>query len=106
MPVAPILAADGSSVMSTMLCMLLPTVPILILLLIWRFFRSAVRSGVSQAQPAHAVPAHTHASPAHQPPTVAQASMTEQQVRDIVRDEIRRITAERAARAAAAPRKA
>lgn len=95
MPVAPILAADPASWMSAALCALIPAVPILVVLVIWRFFRSAVRSGVSQA--VQSVPT---------PPAVVHAGMTEAQVREIVRDELRRISAERAARAAAAPKKA
>ena len=90
---APTASSAATSTTALLLCVLLPAIPIIIGLLIWRFFRSAVRSGVSQATPS--------APAAPQLP-----GLTEIQVREIVRDELRRISAERAARAAASPRKA
>jgi hypothetical protein len=69
-----------------LLCAGIVILPILVVLVIWLFFRSAVRSGVEGAAP-KAVPVT--------PP--AAAGLTEQAVREIVRDEIRRIQAARAA---------
>jgi hypothetical protein len=73
-----------------LLCAAIAISPLLVILVIWLFFRSAVRSGVQGAAP-KAVP---------QP---AAPSLTEQAVREIVRDELRRI---QAARAAARPSQA
>jgi|GEM_PF-6202644 len=74
-----------------LLCAAIAIAPILVILVIWFFFREAVRSGVQGAAPA-ALPA---------PP--AAAGLTEQAVREIVRDELRRL---QAARAAAKPSQA
>jgi len=69
-----------------LLCAAIAISPLLVILVIWLFFRSAVRSGVEGAAP-KAVPVT--------PP--AAAGLTEQAVREIVRDELRRIQAARAA---------
>ncbi len=60
--------------------------PILLIVIVWMFFRSAVRSGVRQG------------APAPMPPPVAppaSPAITEAQIREIVRDEIRRLQAAR-----------
>ena len=75
-----------------LLCAGIVILPILVILVIWVFFRSAVRSGVEGAAP-KAVPVPQPAAP----------GLTEQAVREIVRDELRRI---QAARAAAKPSQA
>lgn len=69
-----------------LLCAGIVILPILVILVIWVFFRSAVRSGVEGAAP-KAVPVPQPAAP----------GITEQAVREIVRDEIRRLQATRAA---------
>jgi hypothetical protein len=69
-----------------LLCAAIAISPLLVVLVIWLFFRSAVRSGVQGAAPT-AVPV----------PPPAAAGLTEQAVREIVRDELRRIQAARAA---------
>lgn len=81
----------GDNVAPNLFCGALVALPLLIVLLVWMFFRSAVRSGVKQGSP-------TPVAPVIQPPVVA--SITETRVREIVRDEIRRL---RAARASAGP---
>jgi len=68
-----------------LLCAAIAISPILVILVIWVFFRSAVRSGVEGAAP-KAVPVAPPAAP----------GLTEQAVREIVRDEIRRLQAARA----------
>ena len=72
---------------SSLFCGAILALPFLVILVVWVFFRSAVRSGVKQGSPP---PVASPAAPA----------ITEAQIREIVRDEIQRL---RAARAASAP---
>lgn len=65
-------------------------VVLLVVMLIWKFTRSAVRSGVQQANARTPVPSGPH-QPA--PPPVP----SEDYIRLIVRDEIQRVLAARAA---------
>jgi hypothetical protein len=74
---------------SSLFCGAVLALPFLVILVVWVFFRSAVRSGVETAKPG-ALP----------PPA---AGLTEAQVRQIVRDEIQRL---RSARAGAGPSQA
>lgn len=69
--------ADATGIMA---CTLSVAVPLIILYLVWQFFRGAVQSGVSKAIP-------------HAPP------VDEGRIREIVRDEVRKIVAERKSRA-------
>ena len=70
-----------------LVCIAVVALPLLLVAVVWMFFRSAVRSGVKQGSP---------------PPVAAPAApvITEAQIREIVRDEIRRL---RAARASSGP---
>lgn len=70
------------------ICFLSLAVPVLVIVVVWRFFRSAVRSGVQQGSP----PPAAVAPPA--PP------VSEEWVRGIVRDELRKVIAERQSRKA------
>lgn len=74
-----------------LVCIAVVALPLLLVAVVWMFFRSAVRSGVKQGSP-------TPMAPVIQPPVVA--SITETRVREIVRDEIRRL---RPARESAGP---
>lgn len=75
-----------------LICLLAVAIPALIVVVIWRFLRSAVRSGVRQGAPKPSDPVILA------PP--AAPVITEAQIREIVRDEIRRL---RAARGSAGP---
>lgn len=81
----------GDNVAPNLFCGAIVALPVLIILLVWMFFRSAVRSGVKQGSP-------PPVAPVIQPPVAA--SLTETRVREIVRDEIRRL---RAARGSSGP---
>lgn len=70
-----------------LVCIAVVALPLLLVAVVWMFFRSAVRSGVQQGSPKLIAPP---AAPA----------ITEAQIREIVRDEIRRL---RAARGSAGP---
>lgn len=72
---------------SSLFCGAIFALPFLIILVVWVFFRSAVRSGVQQGSPKLVAPP-------------AAPVITEAQIREIVRDEIRRL---RAARGSAGP---
>lgn len=78
---------------------LLFAAPFLALLVIYLFFRSIVRSGVQQAQRSAPPTAH----PAPEPPRIVAAGLTEADVRRIVRDELRAVQAEAAARRGGSP---
>lgn len=70
-----------------LVCIAVVALPLLLVAVVWMFFRSAVRSGVRQGS-----------TPPVAPP--AAPAITEAQIREIVRDEIRRL---RAARGSAGP---
>lgn len=70
-----------------LVCIAVVALPLLLVAVVWMFFRSAVRSGVQQGSPKPIAPP-------------AAPTITEAQIREIVRDEIRRL---RAARASSGP---
>lgn len=76
------------SFVGTALCLLPVLVIGLVLLLVWKFFRSAVRSGVTQAQPAA-----PQASLSPPPPP----GPSDDHIRRIVREELKALLAARAA---------
>lgn len=82
----------GDNVAPNLFCGAIVALPVLIILLVWMFFRSAVRSGVRQGAP-------KPSDPVILAPQAAPA-ITEAQIREIVRDEIRRL---RAARGSSGP---
>ena len=82
----------GNSPWTFFVCFGVSLLPVLAVVIVWMFFRSAVRSGVRQGAPKPSDPVIVA------PP--AAPVITEAQIREIVRDEIRRL---RAARGSAGP---
>jgi hypothetical protein len=77
----------GATVGTFLICGAVVFVPLLIGLAVWMFFRSAVRSGVQQGTPQQPPPQAV--------PQPGGQALTEDAVRAIVRDEIRRLQAAR-----------
>ena len=88
----PILASSEAEI-AAFVCVLAVVVPLFVIWLVWRFFQTAVKSGVQAARPT-AVDRYQ---------SMGQQALTESDVRQIVREEVRAIQEEARARRGGTP---